>query len=280
VNRVKIIELLFLVILSSCSGIFYQPTSYFYSDPKQFQIKYDDIDFKSTDGTQLHGWYLHRSDKKKKSKGLIIFFHGNAQNITAHYLNLAWITKKGYDVFAFDYRGYGLSKGMPNQQGTNKDALAALNYAHARFKKDGHEKFIVYGQSLGGVISLRALQDFKHREDIDLLVQDSTFMSYQKIAFDKLSHAGIFMILSPLAYGLVTDEFGSSRYAPKFKRPTLVIHGTDDFVIPFKFGEEIFETLETKKWFWKVEKGRHIDVFRRDNYAYQKKFIKFLNDLN
>ncbi len=278
-NLVKIIQLTILVILSSCSGVFYQPTSYFYSNPKQFKIKYDDVDFKSTDGTQLHGWYLHNSQKKKASKGLILYFHGNAQNITAHYLSMAWLTKKGYDVFAFDYRGYGLSKGMPNQQGTNKDGLAALNYAYDRFKKDGHEKFIVYGQSLGGVISLRALQDFENRSEIDLLVLDSTFLSYSNLAFDKLKNAGIFMVLSPLTYLLVSDEYGSSSFAPKFMRPTLVIHGTKDFVIPYKFGEEIYNKLNSKKWLWKVEDGKHIDVFFREEYAYQDKFVNFLDKL-
>jgi alpha-beta hydrolase superfamily lysophospholipase len=275
----KILGVSILIILGGCSGVFYQPTSYFYSDPKQFEIKYDDVDFKSTDGTDLHGWYLYNSEQKKKSKGLILYFHGNAQNITAHYLSMAWLTKKGYDIFAFDYRGYGLSKGMPNQQGTNKDSIAALNYTLNRVKKDGHEKFIVYGQSLGGIISLRALQDFDRRDEIDLMVLDSTFMSYPAMAYDKLANAGILMALSPLSYILVSDEYGSSKFAPELKVPTLVIHGTKDYVVPIKFGEEIYKTLTSKKWFWRVENGKHIDVFFRDENVYRDKFIKFLANL-
>ena len=170
-----------------CSSVFYFPTSYFYADPKKHDINYKDIDFISTDGTKLHGWLLS-SDKTKKKKGLILHFHGNAHNLTCHWMNLGWLTKSGYDIFIFDYRGYGLSKGQANQQGLNKDSIAALNWAYE--KQKSYPKFIVYGQSLGGAVSMRALKDFEHRDEIDLFVLDSTFISYQSIAFDKVKNAG------------------------------------------------------------------------------------------
>jgi len=214
----------------------------------------------------------------KEKKGLIIFFHGNAQNLTSHWLNLGWILREGYDVFIFDYRGYGLSKGSANQQGLNKDSLAALDWAHKRAKS--YPKFIVYGQSLGGVVSLRALQDFPHRADINLLVLDSTFTSYQGIAFDKLLHAGILIPFSPLAYVLVSDEYAATDFVSKIKIPTLVIHGDKDPVVPYKFGEEIFEKLTSKKkWWWSIKDGSHTDVFYPHHEKYRMRFLELLQDL-
>jgi fermentation-respiration switch protein FrsA (DUF1100 family) len=259
-----------------CSNLFYFPTKHFYADPKKHDINYEDIDFISLDGTQLHGW-LMSSNKAKKKKGLILHFHGNAQNITSHWLNLGWLTKNGYDVFIFDYRGYGLSKGQANQQGLNKDSVAALNWAYELQKS--YPKFIVYGQSLGGAVSMRALKDFKHRDEIDLYVLDSTFISYQSIAFDKLKEAGIFVVLSPLSYILVSDEYSAREFVEELKMPILVIHGTKDPVVPYKFGEEIFSKITTKKkWWWSVEGGGHTDVFWPKNLKYRTKFSSFLEE--
>jgi len=274
----KVIILLFLTIFSGCSSFFYFPSKVFYADPKNSGIDYQDIDFKSTDGTELHGWFIFDKLTAKKKKGLIIFFHGNAQNLTSHWLNIGWIVKEGFDVFIFDYRGYGLSKGSPNQQGLNKDSLAALAWAHERSKD--YPKFIVYGQSLGGAVSMRALQDFDYRKDINLLVLDSTFISYQKIAFDKLRHAGILLPLSPLAYLLVSDEYAARKFVKKIDIPTLVIHGVKDPVVPYKFGQEIFSELTVKKkWWWSIEDGTHTDVFYPHHKSYREKFLEFLKPL-
>lgn len=259
-----------------CSSVFYFPTSYFYADPKKHDINYKDIDFISTDGTKLHGWLLS-SDKTKKKKGLILHFHGNAQNLTSHWMNLGWLTKSGYDIFIFDYRGYGLSKGQANQQGLNKDSIAALNWAYE--KQKSYPKFIVYGQSLGGAVSMRALKDFEHRDEIDLFVLDSTFISYQSIAFDKVKNAGVLMVISPLTYILVSDEYAARKFVSKIEIPTLVIHGKKDMVVPYKFGEEIFSKLETKKkWWWSIDDGGHTDVFWPKNLKYRTKFTTFLEE--
>ncbi len=278
----KLLPLILLTFLYGCSSFFYFPTKYFYADPKQHNVAYDDIDFKSTDGTDLHGWFMYdksyEKDKKKKKKGLILFFHGNAQNITSHWLNLGWMVKDGYDIFIFDYRGYGLSKGQANQQGLNKDSIAALNWARAKSKE--YPKFIVYAQSLGGTVSMRAMKDIDFKSDIDLYVLDSTFSSYQDIAFDKLKNAGIFVALSPLAYILVSDEYGPYKNLDQFKMPILMIHGNKDVVVPYKFGEEIYKKLKTeKKWWWTVEDGSHTDVFHPKHLHYRAKFLDFLEKI-
>ncbi|WP_417335961.1 alpha/beta hydrolase [Halobacteriovorax marinus] len=273
----KLFLLLFLAFLTGCSSLFYYPTKYFYADPKKHSVDYEDVDFLSTDGTQLHGWFMSDKEKKKK-KGLILFFHGNAQNITSHWLNLGWIVKEGYDVFIFDYRGYGLSKGQSNQQGLNKDSIAALKWA--REKSKDYPKFIVYAQSLGGAVSMRAMKDIDFRDEIDLYVLDSTFSSYQDIAFDKLRHAGVFVVLSPLAYILVSDEYGPYKNLDIFKMPILMIHGEKDRVVPYKFGEEIYSKLKTpKKWWWAIEDGSHTDVFHPKHLQYRAKFVDFLKGI-
>ena len=75
------------------------------------------------DGLKLHGWHLKAKDK---SRGTILQLHGNAENISTHVNSVLWLALEGYDVFNFDYRGYGKSEGSPTLDGVHIDARAAL----------------------------------------------------------------------------------------------------------------------------------------------------------
>ena len=270
--------LLVLGLLSACSHVYYQPMKPHYVDPKQFKLIYEDVYFDSSDGTKLHGWFF--PSELKKPKGTLIHFHGNAQNLSTHFFNTIWLVKEGYDLFIFDYRGYGKSDGKPNQEGIYHDSLAAMEKGYEFHQKRSSEKFIIYGQSLGGIISLRALVDFKHKEAVDLIVQDSTFSSYTRIGFDVLTRRWFIAWLGPLAFVLVSNEYGSNKVLDKVKTPTLVIVGQKDQIIPQKFGKEIFKKVASpKKWLWKLPNGGHIDVFHHEKGIYRKKFIDFLDQL-
>jgi pimeloyl-ACP methyl ester carboxylesterase len=275
----KIIFLLLVsMFISSCSHVYYQPQKKHYVDPAQFKLTYEDVYFPSADKTILHGWFF--SSGGHKPKGTIVHFHGNAQNLSTHFLNLIWLVKEGYDLLVFDYRGYGKSKGEPGQEGIYHDALAAMDKGYELYIKRKSPKLIIYGQSLGGIISLRALPDFKHVDDVALMVQDSTFSSYTDIGFDVLARRWFLMPFSPLAYVLVSDKYGSYNVLDKIKTPTLVIVGQKDEVIPQKFGKEIFKKIHpTKKWLWKLPNGGHIDIFHHDKGIYRKMFLDLVDGI-
>ena len=98
-KQILIILIAMLVLfLPACSNIAYQPSKKFFYEPKKFGLNYDDVYFKSRDGTSLHGWFFPAPEDKEE-KGIVIQFHGNAENITTHFLSLAWITKNTYSLF-------------------------------------------------------------------------------------------------------------------------------------------------------------------------------------
>ncbi|MFY7994569.1 MAG: alpha/beta hydrolase [Bacteriovoracaceae bacterium] len=274
--------IIILIGLTACTHLFYQPTKQTYFTPDQFKLNYQEHKFKSLDGTELHSWLLP-ADPKVKRRGLLVHFHGNAQNLSSHFLNLAWVTKEGFDLFIFDYRGYGKSEGAPFQKGVYQDALAAMTYGHDLFKKNQkkeNEKFIIYGQSLGGVISLRAMADFELKDKVSLLVLDSTFMSYQDIGFDKLTDHWLFLPLSPLTYLLVSDEYAADDTLDQVMAPTLVIVGEKDRIVPSKFGKKIFKRSKaSQKWIWKLDEGQHIDGFHVDQGKYRLDFLKLVDSI-
>ncbi len=276
-NQNLIRKILLMLFCTSCSNVFYQPTKKHFLDPVQFKLTYEDVYFKSQDGTSLHGWFFKA--RTKEVKGTVVQFHGNAENISTHFFSLIWMIDQGYNLFTFDYRGYGKSEGEGSQKGVYEDALAAIEKGHEYYAANGAGQFIIYGQSLGGIICARAVPDSKYKNDITLLVQDSTFSSYQLLAFDKASHSWLLFIVSPLVFGLVSDEYASSKVLDKIKIPVLVIVNQKDDVIPQKFGKKIFKLLDTKKWLWKYPNGRHIETFHHDNGRARGEFLRLLDEL-
>ncbi len=272
-------KFLILLVLTSCSHLFYYPTRFTYFPVKKYVTHVEDIWFNSKDGTKLNGWWM--PSVTFAPKGTIVFFHGNAENISSHFLNLAWITHEGYNVFIFDYRGYGASEGKPNQTLIHEDALAALEIGYELYLKSSPEgKFIVYGQSLGGAISMRAINDYKFKDKISLIVQDCAYLSYQDIAFDKLKNHWLTFLISPLAFILVSDEYAADKTINNIRNPLLVIVGLKDQIVPAKFGKEIYKHSKSPlKWIWEIKDGVHSDVFAYHGYKYRKKFLHFLEDI-
>ena len=234
----------------------------------------------SRDGTRLHSWYF---PAQGESKGLAVLFHGNAQNLSSHYLSLSWMVRYNYDVWVWDYRGYGLSQGRAASRGVYEDTLVALDYVHEEMqerKKRSDEKLILVGQSLGGNLLMKALEDSPHRDDADLVVLDSTFLSYKELAKDKLADVWFLWPFQYLAYALISDEYSPEDALSRIKNPTLVIHGKKDSIIPFRYGAEVFEKIGSpKKWLWEIEEGGHISTLGSGKGGYDKKLIDLIENL-
>ena len=274
--------LLFLGLLSACSHLAYQPTRFNYLlKPEQLDSIREVVTFKSTDGVELTGWYFKA--RHGKHKGSVVQFHGNGQNLTTHFMLLAWVIDEGYDFFTFDYRGYGTSEGSPSQEGLNRDALAAIDWIMHREapEKDGKPDVILYGQSLGGAVLMRAFQDVgpSDRARVKSLVIESSFYNYKKIAVDILSRSWISFLFQPLGYLVMSNAYSPEDAIPKIApTPLLVIHGDRDSVIPLKFGKKIFELAKEPKQFLLIPGGVHINaMFIRDG-EYRKTLLSYLDD--
>ena len=276
-----LILLISTLVLSSCTHLFFQPDHYLYAPPEKLNLEYENIIFESKDKTRLHSWFFKGHVEKGKSpKGLVVLFHGNAQNLSSHYLAVSWLVRYQYDVWVWDYRGYGLSQGIAESKGVYEDSLAALSFAGELYKKKDYDKLLLIGQSLGGNILMRAVSEHEISKRADLLVVDSTFLSYEEMASDRLQSVWFLYPFSILTGLLVSDEYSAYEHVTKIKMPTLVIHGKLDSVVPFKFGKEVFDTLQTSpKEFWQVEEGRHIGTLGNGKKETEEKFLEFISKL-
>ena len=250
------------LLLSSCAQkAFYYPDAVDYGNtPTRYQQPYQDVVFQSADGTALHAWFVpsRLHSNPKLAKGTVIHFHGNAQNISSHYALVHWLPEHGYNVFTFDYRGFGSSEGKVGIADIVNDADAALN--HVRVMPEvNSERLFVLAQSIGGNKAIAAVGR-GNQAGIKAMVVDSTFYGYDAIANDKFSGAGM----------LVNDQWSAHRYIAAISPiPVLMLHGTADEVIPFAHGERLFAKAREPKQFIAVPDGHHISALHEPVYQQQ-----------
>lgn len=264
-KRRQLLWLPFFLLLGGCSSLLYYPTRHKYSEPTKLGYGYIEEKFVSGDGTKLVGWYFPANETKSKptskSKVTIIQFHGNGENLSSHYHSLVWLTKQGYNLFSFDYRGYGGSEGDPDPAGVHKDALSAIKYILEDREGEKPEKVILYGQSLGGAILLGAYDFIPNKEKIAAVVIEGSFSSYQRIARRKLASQWWTWLFQPFVYVALSDKYsGEKKIGNIAPVPLLVMHGDQDQVVEIEHGKKIFELAREPKFFWEIKGGRHLDV--------------------
>ena len=175
-----------------------------------------------------------------KARHTLWFFHGNAESLADCEPFLRELHRQGFAVFAYDYPGYGVSDGVPNES-----AIYAANDAARRYLSETLHvpmgRVVLFGRSLGG----GPATDLAARAPVAGLVLQSTFMS-------------VFRVVTTWRL-LPFDQFENLRKLPRVSCPVLVMHGTADEVIAFKHGEKLFAAArEPKRALW-IEGARHND---------------------
>lgn len=266
----KILLIILGFLMSACQGLFYHPdTERVFYEPEKFSLKSEDVYFDHPQGFSLHGWLF----RAVKPKGLVVFFHGNAENLTSHFASLSFLPQEGYSYFIFDYPGYGRSEGEVGSQASVESGVAALKWAQKNFS---NLPIFVYGGSLGGITALRSFEELESREFIKGIVLDGTFGSYQQIARYKLSLSWVTWLFQPLGYVVISDAWAPQNFSIFKGLPKLQFHGELDQVVEPIHGEWLFKKLPEPKSFIWVKGGQHGDSFWVDDFKYREDLLKFL----
>jgi len=247
-----------------CSSLLYYPMRQQIYDPKKFKLDYEEVSFENKEHQKIFAWWF--PSRKIPAKGTFVFFHGNGENLSTHFLSLGWLPDLGYNYFIFDYPGYGRSEGDPDPYSCLSSGMAALQWVHDN--KDP-KPLIVYGHSMGGITAMRAVIEKKNEIPIKAMIADGTFSSYRSLGRQKLSESWVTWLFQPLAYVVLSDKWAPdvSKISPI---PLIVLHGKKDPLVPFKNGERIFAEAGEPKVFYPVEEGHHGDLFWVEGQKYQK----------
>jgi hypothetical protein len=232
--------------------------------PADIGLPYEDARIDTRDGERLHGWYVPAAE----ARGVLLFFHGNAGNISHRLESIAIFNGLGLDVLIVDYRGYGQSSGKPSEPGTYHDARAAWDYlVDGRGVPPG--RIVVFGRSLGGAVGAWLAANLPEANAPAAVIIESTFTSGADMA----------RRLYPIypARLLTRLKYPALDYAGRLRSPVLVVHSRDDEIIPFAMGRALYDAAPEPKSFLEL-RGDHNAGFWISRAAYQAELDRFLTE--
>ncbi len=226
--------------------------------PEDLGLEYSQETLTTSDGERINGWFLPRPE----SRYCLLFFHGNRDSLSEVVDSLQKFHSIGLNVFAIDYRGYGLSSGRPGEQGLYRDAETAWTYL-IEHRGLLPEQVIVHGRSLGAAVA--AYIGSQHHPAA--LILESTFTSMRALARRHY----------PLVPGqwLLRASFPTLSRMTEITSPVLIIHSRADEFIPFSHGQALFDAAQEPKSLLEIS-GPHYDGYRDGNGRYIPGICDFL----
>jgi hypothetical protein len=254
-----------LLGLALLNGMFYvaQPSMTFYpmraieTTPAAWGLAYEDVSFAAADGTRLHGWFIPAPG----AQATLLFFHGNAGNISHRGDSIAIFHRRGWNVFIFDYRGYGKSDGTPDEEGLSADGAGAWRYL-TETRGIAPRDITIFGRSLGAAVAVKQAADAPPAA----LILESTFSSARDFAHR------VFPILSRLVW--LRYDFDSAARIKQVTCPLLVLHSPEDEIMPFALGEKLFAAANEPKQFVRL-RGDHNSGFLLSQPGYEQALAQF-----
>ena len=244
----------FLIITCSLLGIivlFFQdililhpvklPKSYNY----RFDESFEEINFSSETNTEINGLLF----RAKNSKGLVFYNHGNADNLQRWGRHAKDFTQLGYDVFFYDYRGFGKSSGKFTERETLKDAVFLFDEI---VKEYLDKKVIIYGRSLGTGIATFVAKNRK----ADALILETPYYNMADVGKSWLPFIPFEKIL--------TYKFPTNEWIKDVNMPIVIFHGTTDAVVPYSSGKKLSHLTECD--LITIENGKHKNLAEFEKY--------------
>jgi len=222
-----------------------------------FEKPFEELNFLPEKDIKINALHF----KAQKSKGIILYFHGNKDNLKRWGKIASELVNFNYDVIVIDYRGYGKSNGERTEENMFSDALFCYNEIKVKFKPD---KLVLFGRSLGtGIASWLA-----GKVNPNKLILETPYFDMHHLLGNYVPQG--------LYKNKLNFRFTSHVYLHKTNFPIMILHGTADEVVPYKSGQKLYESIHNpNKIFCFFIGGKHNDLNRFDSYWKQlKEFLE------
>ena len=220
--------------------------------------EHEDIVVYTPEKGSIHGMLI----KSEQSKGVIIYFHGNTGSLYKWSVLAEELTHYGYDVFPFDYRGYGRSTGRRTEEIMHEDAQHVYDHIVNRY---GENRVFLYGRSLGTGFAVK----LGSKNNPKGMILETPFDHFSNVAdfhFPFIPHKL-----------LLKYRFENDKFIKDVKCPILILHGTRDRIVPFKLAVNLFEQISdgVQSQLITIPRGRHNNLA---SFAlFREKINEFLN---
>lgn len=227
--------------------------------PAHLGLGYEELWLHSGAGVQLQAWYVAAPDP---AAPVVLFFHGNAGNISHRLDTLGLWHELGLSILIFDYRGYGHSTGRPSEAGLYEDALAAWRYlVEKRGVPPG--RIVLHGRSLGAAVAAWLAA----RERPGALILESAFLSVPELG----AHHYPWLPVRRLA----RIHFPVHEHLAALRMPVLVVHSPGDEIVPFAHGQALYGMAPEPRAFLEI-RGGHNEGFLLSGAHYREGLRAFL----
>ena len=254
---VSLILLFFFIRFLEKKSLYY-PLKKIEATPRDIGLDYEDIFITTKDKVLISGWYI----PSRSPRGTLLFSHGNGGNISHRLEKIKMFNDLNLNVLIFDYRGYGMSKGSPSEEGLSLDAEAVYHYL-VNEKNVPPQTIIGYGESLGGAVTV----DLAVRHTLGGIILEGSFTSIQDMA---KKH---FPFIPSFVY---KTAFDALEKIGGIKAPTLHFHSTADEIVPYELGRRLFERAPGPKEFVDLN-GGHNDAFLVSRDVFLSKIDAFVH---
>lgn len=229
--------------------LFY-PTGEFVASPDNEGLSYESVFLTTSDSVKLHGWFI----PAKSERGVVLFFHGNAGNISHRLDSLKIFNGLGLTTLIIDYRGYGRSEGSISEHGMYLDGEAAWNYLTEN-KRIPSEKIIIFGRSLGAAVAAHTAA----RKKPGGLILESAFTSVVDMGASLYPYIPVRL--------LSRYEYDIKKTLPAVSCPVLIIHSPFDELVDIENGLKLYEIARAPKEMLRI-RGGHNDGFLVSGKSY------------
>lgn len=231
-----------------------------FPSPQIVALQAEDVWLLTADGVRINAFY----HSNPSSKQVLLWFHGNAENIGYGLGQMKALATIGVNILAVDYRGYGKSEGAPDEAGVYRDADTAYDYLinQRHFRP---QDIVIYGHSLGGAVAV----NLASRRPCGGLIVQSSFTNARAMARRMFA-------IQLIAY-VVRSRFDSLERIRDVHAPILIVHGTRDDVVPFAMGQQLFAAAPEPKRFYPIKGAGHNDLLEvggADYLAFLKAFVE------
>ncbi len=221
---------------------------YVYNFPQNFE----EISLKTEDGATLNALHF----KVENPKGVVLYFHGNAGELSRWGIVVQKFVDLQYDVLVMDFRTYGKSTGKLSQNALYNDAQLFYDYLLKSYSED---KIVVYGRSLGTTFATYVASKNNPKQ----LILEAPFYSLDDVAGHRFP-------IYPVSWFL-KFHFPTYQYLKDVSCPITIFHGTDDFVVNYGNSEKLSKVKTKGKInFITISKGTHHNL---DSYLVYKKTL-------
>ena len=227
--------------------------------PAQAGVQVEDVFITTSDGVKIHAWFAAAEGASRT----VLYFHGNAGNLSLRLPNIGWLQQLPANVLAVDYRGFGKSKGKSTEPGVYLDADAAYDYL-VNERKIPPEQIVVLGQSLGSAVAV----DVASKRQVSALILEAGFPSARRVAQQAMGLPGLSWI--------IRARFDSAAKLKTIRVPVLVAHCRQDSVMPYGLGEELHAAANPPKQFVSYPGDCHEPLYILDPDGYATRLREFL----